>query len=63
MSGRRRCRTGEVAAVLRGAPPKVVWLRIGNCSSEAVERLLRAHATVIHELERDPERVILELYD
>jgi predicted nuclease of predicted toxin-antitoxin system len=50
-------------AVLRGAPPKVIWLRIGNCSSVAVERLLRTHAAVIHELEADPERAILELYD
>jgi predicted nuclease of predicted toxin-antitoxin system len=50
-------------AVLRGAPPKVVWLRIGNCSSRAVERLLRAHAALIEEFANDSERVVLELYD
>ena len=50
-------------AVLRGAPPKVIWLRIGNCSSRAVERLLRAQATLIDEFANDAERVVLELYD
>jgi len=50
-------------AVLKGAPPKVVWLRIGNCSSGAVERLLRTHASAIEALFNDPERVVLELYD
>lgn len=50
-------------AVLRGAPPKVVWLRIGNCSTRAVERLLRHKMSVIEEFANDPERVVLELYD
>jgi predicted nuclease of predicted toxin-antitoxin system len=50
-------------AVLRGAPPKVVWLRLGNCSSKAVESLLRLKATVIAEFVADPDRVVLELYE
>ncbi|HYH08354.1 MAG TPA: DUF5615 family PIN-like protein [Thermoanaerobaculia bacterium] len=50
-------------AVLRGAPPKVVWLRIGNCSSAAVEQLLRRNRSVIAEFLDDAERVVLELYD
>ena len=50
-------------AILRGAPPKVVWLRIGNCSSAAVERLLRNNISLIEQLVADPERVVLELYD
>ena len=28
-------------SVLRGAPPKVIWLRLGNASTEDVARLLR----------------------
>lgn len=28
-------------SVLRGAPPLVVWLRIGNCTTEDLVRLLR----------------------
>ena len=27
-------------SILRGAPPKVVWLRLGNCTTEEVARLL-----------------------
>lgn len=34
-------------SVLRGFPPRVVWLRIGNCSTAAIEHLLRrSHATI-----------------
>ena len=36
-------------SVLRGAPPKVVWLRIGNCTTDDVAKLLRRHAADIHE--------------
>ena len=28
---------------LRGAPPKTVWLRRGNCSTDDVEAMLRKH--------------------
>jgi predicted nuclease of predicted toxin-antitoxin system len=50
-------------AVLRGGPPKVIWLRVGNCSSDAVERLLRANLATITEFAADSERVVLELFD
>jgi predicted nuclease of predicted toxin-antitoxin system len=50
-------------ALLKGTPPKVIWLRIGNCSTRAVERLLRLHIAVIEEFANDPDRAVLELYD
>ena len=50
-------------AVLRGAPPKVVWLRIGNCSVAAVESALRRNYQKIHELVADPDRVVLEILE
>ena len=28
-------------SLLEGPPPKVVWIRRGNCSTRAIERLLR----------------------
>ena len=49
-------------AVLRGAPPKVVWLRLGNCKTAAVERLLRRNVLRIQQFEDDDERVVLELF-
>src|SRR4051812_31128752 len=34
-------------SVLRGFPPRVVWLKIGNCSTADIEHLLRrSHATI-----------------
>ena len=32
---------------LLGFPPKVVWVRLGNCSTSDVARLLREHAATI----------------
>lgn len=31
-------------SLVRGAPPKVVWLRVGNADTKALERLLRDNA-------------------
>lgn len=29
--------------VLRGFPPKVLWLRLGNCTTARIEEVLRGH--------------------
>jgi predicted nuclease of predicted toxin-antitoxin system len=50
-------------AVFRGAPPKVIWLRMGNCKTAAIERTMRANVGVIEDFVTDPERVVLELFD
>ena len=34
-------------SVLRGPPPKVVWLRLGNCATADVARLLRDYSEAI----------------
>jgi predicted nuclease of predicted toxin-antitoxin system len=34
-------------SVLRGAPPKVVWLRLGNCTTDAAAALLRRHESAL----------------
>lgn len=46
---------------LRGQPPKVVWIRRGNCSTTQIERLLRAQAGRIEALVDDPEATCLAL--
>jgi len=48
-------------ATLRGAPPKVIWLRIGNCTTADVEQLLRLHELAIAQLGADPNAAILAL--
>jgi len=35
-------------SLLRGFPPKVVWLRIGNCTTATIESLIRhCHADIL----------------
>lgn len=44
---------------LQGPPPKVIWLRVGNCTTSLVERMLRQHADRIQNLHDDPNAAIL----
>ena len=47
---------------LYGSPPKVVWLRCGNTSTNQIEALVRAGETAIQELLRNSDLHCLELY-
>ena len=47
---------------LYGAPPKVVWIRRGNCSTNEVTAVLRASHDVLVEFGRDDEAAFLELH-
>ena len=40
-------------SVIHGYPPKVIWIRIGNCSTSAVELNLRNHSADIKEFAED----------
>lgn len=46
-------------SVLRGAPPKVVWLRLGNCPTHDVLRVLREHQAGIERFGQQDEATIL----
>ncbi|MCA1817491.1 MAG: DUF5615 family PIN-like protein [Acidobacteria bacterium] len=35
-------------SLLYGDPPKVIWLRVGNCTVETVEVLLRRYSVAVH---------------
>ena len=48
-------------SLLRGAPPKVIWLRCGNQPTDHVEQLLRRHTDAIAEFERS-NQTCLEIY-
>jgi predicted nuclease of predicted toxin-antitoxin system len=48
-------------AVLRGSPPKVVWLRIGNCTTGQIEELLRRHQEAIEQFQDDASAGVLAL--
>jgi predicted nuclease of predicted toxin-antitoxin system len=47
--------------VLRGAPPKVLWLRIGNCTTDVVREVLDHNRDRISRFANDA-RVVLSLF-
>lgn len=47
---------------LKGFPPKIVWIRRGNCSTNEVEDILRRHLPDIQALAAAPEAGMLTLY-
>jgi len=48
--------------ILLGFPPKVIWIRRGNCSSRDIEAILRDHNSDIDALGRDEVIGILTLF-
>jgi predicted nuclease of predicted toxin-antitoxin system len=47
---------------IRGAPPKVIWLRCGNSTVAEVERLLRANLKAIRDFETRQDSELLEIW-
>jgi predicted nuclease of predicted toxin-antitoxin system len=48
-------------ALLHGHPPKVIWVRLGNCPTAAVAGLLRTRLADIQAFEADPAAAFLAL--
>ena len=48
-------------SMLRGAPPQVIWLRLGNCRTDDVEAVLRARYSDVLSFVADPEAALLIL--
>ena len=46
---------------VEGFPPKIVWLRVGNCSTAEIGSLLRRHASDMDRFEQDPSSSVLIL--
>jgi predicted nuclease of predicted toxin-antitoxin system len=51
----------EQRSLLQGHPPKVIWVRLGNCSTKDIEDLLRRYSPVIHTFNLDSIESILVL--
>ncbi|MEB3355814.1 MAG: DUF5615 family PIN-like protein [Synechococcales bacterium] len=49
-------------SVLRGFPPKIIWIRRGNCSTSQIEEILRSHYQDIIQLSEDSNLSVLALY-
>jgi predicted nuclease of predicted toxin-antitoxin system len=46
-------------AMLYGAPPKFIWLRLGNCTRDDLLALIREHERDILAFEISPESVLI----
>ena len=49
-------------ATLRGTPPKIIWIRRGNCPTREIEAILRRHAGDIATCLANPHCVGMMLY-
>lgn len=49
------------ASVLRGIPPKVIWIRLGNCTTGDIECALRRAHEVVTAFGADPITTPLEI--
>ena len=48
-------------SLISGSPPKIVWIRRGNCSTTMIHDILRRHATEIEMLANDIDASCLVL--
>lgn len=48
-------------SVFFGHPPKVIWLAVGNCTTDAISALLDSAGSAIEEFVADEERSFLVL--
>lgn len=51
---------GEMS-ILLDSPPKVIWLRRGNCSTSEIETILRAQYQAVVAFHNDPKEAVLVL--
>ena len=49
-------------SLVYGYPPKVVWLRTGNISTQNIERLLKQHSQDIISFEKDKTLGCLQIF-
>lgn len=48
-------------SLLQGAPPKVIWIGLGNCSTAEIEQLLRSRREEIVLFLEHPEATFLAM--
>jgi len=48
-------------AIYKGIPPKIIWIKLGNCKVAEVENILRVNVVAINEFLDEPIGVIFEI--
>jgi predicted nuclease of predicted toxin-antitoxin system len=51
----------EERSIVLGSPPKLIWVRAGNCTSEDIEILLRAAFSWVRRFIQEDEETFLIL--
>lgn len=49
-------------SLILGFPPKVIWIRRGNCSTQEISQILQSARDIIQLLEQDTSIGVLTLY-
>lgn len=49
------------SVLVSGPPPKVVWVRLGNCTTQEVARIIRRSVDLLAQFEADEEAAFLVL--
>ena len=47
--------------VIRGIPPKIIWLKTGNLTTKSISNLLRKYMSALHKFIESEEEGILEI--
>ncbi len=48
-------------STLYGAPPKIIWIRIGNCTTATIKQVIRRYATEIEQFIMQSPEALLEI--
>jgi len=48
-------------AILKGTPPKIIWLKVGNCKVSDIENILNDHVQSIKDFLEAEDSSILEI--
>lgn len=49
-------------AIVKGIPPKFIWLKSGNSSTKTVEKLLLGNELAVLRFKKDKKKICLELF-
>lgn len=49
-------------SVTKGSPPKVIWLKIGNCRVPDIENIIRNNIKALNKFLDNPEIEVIEIY-
>jgi len=42
-------------SLVKGTPPKIIWLRVGNMTTDSIKELIRSNHTLIEEFLANPD--------